>query len=180
AAWREATDAHARAGHALEAVVALARRDGVPDLLEPQHRRVERDRAIHVGDGERDRAHGSHDRTARCVGDGPRAPHLLRPERRSGECQGQDRQPRELHRKRSRIWSPTRSALAMIVRAGFTAPLEGKKLPSTTYRLSSSCALQLRSSADAFGSSPKRIVPFWCATPASGTRPPTKRLPGNR
>ena len=28
--------------------------------------------------------------------------------------------------------SPTRSALAMIVNAGFTAPLETKKLPSTT------------------------------------------------
>src|SRR2546429_7816264 len=38
----EANDAHARAGHALEAVVALARRDGVPDLLEPrsEERRV--------------------------------------------------------------------------------------------------------------------------------------------
>ena len=29
-------------------------------------------------------------------------------------------------------WSPTRSALAMMVSAGFTAPLDGKKLPSTT------------------------------------------------
>jgi len=29
-------------------------------------------------------------------------------------------------------WSPTRSALAMMVNAGFTAALEGKKLPSTT------------------------------------------------
>ena len=33
---------------------------------------------------------------------------------------------------RSSRWSPTRSALAMIVSAGFTAPLDGKKLPSTT------------------------------------------------
>ena len=45
---------------------------------------------------------------------------------------------RTLHRdavrapSRSRRWSPTRSALAMIVSAGFTAPLDGKKLPSTT------------------------------------------------
>ena len=31
----------------------------------------------------------------------------------------------------SRIWSPTRRAFAMIVSAGFTAALEGKKLPST-------------------------------------------------
>ena len=29
-------------------------------------------------------------------------------------------------------WSATRRALAMMVRAGFTAALEGKKLPSTT------------------------------------------------
>ena len=43
----------------------------------------------------------------------------------------------------------------MIVSAGFTAPLEQKKLASTTYRLSSSCALQLRSSALVFGSSAK-------------------------
>src|SRR5438034_7741004 len=32
---------------------------------------------------------------------------------------------------RSSRWSPTRRALAMIVRAGFTAALDGKKLPST-------------------------------------------------
>src|SRR5215470_12483382 len=44
---------------------------------------------------------------------------------------------------RSRRWSPTRSALAIAVSAGFTAPMLGKKLVSTTYRLSSSCALQL-------------------------------------
>jgi len=30
----------------------------------------------------------------------------------------------------------------MIVSVGFTAPIEGKKLASVTYRLSSSCALQ--------------------------------------
>ena len=29
-------------------------------------------------------------------------------------------------------WSPTRSALAMMVSAGLTAALDGKKLPSTT------------------------------------------------
>ena len=37
----------------------------------------------------------------------------------------------DAHKRASRR-SPTRSALAMIVRAGFTAPLDGKKLPSTT------------------------------------------------
>ena len=43
---------------------------------------------------------------------------------------------------------------------GLTAPLDGKKLPSTTYRLSRSCALHIGSSADVLGSRPKRIVPF--------------------
>jgi hypothetical protein len=38
----------------------------------------------------------------------------------------------DLHRSVSRRWSPTRSAFAMIVSAGFTAPDETKKLPSTT------------------------------------------------
>ena len=33
---------------------------------------------------------------------------------------------------RARRWSPTRSALAMAVSAGFTAPMLGKKLVSTT------------------------------------------------
>ena len=55
--------------------------------------------------------------------------------------------------------SPTRMALAMAVRAGFTAPMLGKKLVSTTYRLSSSWALQLGSSTDVAGSVPNRQVP---------------------
>jgi hypothetical protein len=33
---------------------------------------------------------------------------------------------------RSIKWSPTRSALAMIVKVGLTAALDGKKLASTT------------------------------------------------
>ena len=64
----------------------------------------------------------------------------------------------------------------MIVSAGFTAPLDGKKLPSTTYRLSTSWARQSVSRADVLGSRPKRMVPFWCATPASGIRCPRNRL----
>jgi len=48
----------------------------------------------------------------------------------------------------------------MMVSVGLTAALDGKKLPSTTYKLSTSCARQLRSSADIVGSRPKRIVPF--------------------
>ena len=56
----------------------------------------------------------------------------------------------------------------MAVRAGFTAPMLGKKLVSTTYRLSSSCVLQLASSAEVAGSFPNRTVPAWCAQPATG------------
>ena len=64
--------------------------------------------------------------------------------------------------------SPTRSALAIAVSAGFTAPMLGKKLVSTTYRLSSSWALQLTSSTEVAGSVPNRQVPAWCAQPAIG------------
>ena len=49
---------------------------------------------------------------------------------------------------RSVRWSPTRSAFAIAVSAGFTALDDGKKLVSTTYRLSRSCALQSTSSAE--------------------------------
>ena len=48
----------------------------------------------------------------------------------------------------------------MIVKAGFTAELETKKLPSTIYRLSNSCALQLVSNTDVAGSAPNRMVHF--------------------
>ena len=73
---------------------------------------------------------------------------------------------------RSSRWSPTRNALAIIVNVGFTAELDGKKLPSTTYKLSTSCVRQLRSSADDRRSRPKRIVPFWCPVLAIGIRLP--------
>src|SRR5215510_3569862 len=66
------------------------------------------------------------------------------------------------------MWSPTRSALAIAVSAGFTAPMLGKKLVSTTYRLSSSCALQSVSRTEEAGSDPKRTVPAWWATPVVG------------
>ena len=36
------------------------------------------------------------------------------------------------HASRSRRWSPTRSEFAIAVSAGFTAPMLGKKLVSTT------------------------------------------------
>jgi hypothetical protein len=56
----------------------------------------------------------------------------------------------------------------MMVSPGFTAPMLGMKLESTTYRLSSSCALQSASSTELAGSVPNRQVPAWCATPAIG------------
>jgi hypothetical protein len=40
--------------------------------------------------------------------------------------------------RRSTRWSPTRKAFAMAVSDGFTAPMLGKKLVSTTYKLSTS------------------------------------------
>src|SRR5262249_26116407 len=67
---------------------------------------------------------------------------------------------------RAVMCSPTRSALAIAVSAGFTAPMLGKKLVSTTYRLSSSWALQLVSSTEVAGSLPNRTVPAWWATAA--------------
>ena len=73
---------------------------------------------------------------------------------------------------RSAMRSATRSALAMMVSVGLTAVLDTKKLESTTYRLSSSCILQFRSSADVAGSVPNRTVPFWCATAEMPRRPP--------
>src|SRR4030095_6827282 len=68
----------------------------------------------------------------------------------------------------SAMWSPTRIAFAIAVSAGFTAPMLGKKLVSTTYRLSTSWALQLTSSTDVAGSDPQRTVHGWWATPAIG------------
>jgi len=66
------------------------------------------------------------------------------------------------------MWSPTRIAFAIAVSAGFTAPMLGKKLVSTTYRLSTSCALQLTSRTDDAGSAPNQTVPAWWAQPAIG------------
>ena len=57
----------------------------------------------------------------------------------------------------------------MAVSAGFTAPMLGKKLVLTTYRLSTSWARQLTSSTEVAGSVPNRHVPDWWATPATGT-----------
>src|SRR5207247_2783337 len=99
----------------------------VGDLLEVEHPGVERDRTVHVGHRERDRTDRGDRGRPRRQRDPLAGAGLLGPERRGAERQRQDNEARELHCKRSRMWSPTRSALAMMVRAGFTAPLDGKK-----------------------------------------------------
>jgi uncharacterized hydrophobic protein (TIGR00271 family) len=76
--------------------------------------------------------------------------------------------PPTLAPRRSAMCSPTRMPLAIAVSAGFTAPMLGKKLVSVTYRLSTSCALQFTSSTEVAGSVPKRHVPAWWATAATG------------
>ena len=47
----------------------------------------------------------------------------------------------------------------MAVSAGFTAPMLGKKLVSTIYKLSNSCALQSTSSTNVFGVSAEADCP---------------------
>jgi hypothetical protein len=49
-----------------------------------------------------------------------------------------------------------------------TAPMLGKKLVSTTYRLSTSCVRQSVLSTEVAGSAPNRHVPAWWAQPATG------------
>ena len=60
----------------------------------------------------------------------------------------------EAQPRRSSKWSPTCRVLAIAVNEGFTAAMLGKKLVSTTYKLSNSCALQLISSTEVAGSVP--------------------------
>src|SRR5262249_14464469 len=128
-------------------------------LLEVEHAGEKGHGPIEIADGHPDVGHGAHrSRLGRC--------HAREEEERKA---GGER----LHApSRAARWSPILRALAMIVSAGLTALDDGKNEPSTTYRLSSSCALQFVSRTDVFGSSPKRSVPFWCATPASGMRLP--------
>src|SRR5690606_2042413 len=57
---------------------------------------------------------------------------------------------------------PTPSALAAMVRLGFTPALPGEALPSVTQRFSIPCRRQNRSTADVRGSSPIRAVPTAC------------------
>src|SRR5881397_3396617 len=70
-------DADARTGHALETPEPVRVHDGVRHPAKLEDGGVERDRAVHVGHRERDRAHGSHGRGARRPGDGRWAAELL-------------------------------------------------------------------------------------------------------
>ena len=71
--------------------------------------------------------------------DGPDAPDESLPMGMNSQPQQQGRDQRReereapaRHASRPLRWSATRSALAMMVSPGFTAALDGKKLPSTT------------------------------------------------
>jgi hypothetical protein len=146
---------NAGAGEPLQAVVARPACLLIAHDPKVEHMGVELHRAVHVAHGHphhrdrqgpRGRLHGGHSGLRHGTLALPWVVGLLRVEA-GGKEQREDREP-WLHaptpagRTASRLsarapmrssrWSPTRSALAMIVRAGFTAPLEGKKLPSTT------------------------------------------------
>src|SRR5262249_33440002 len=134
--------------HPFETLPGVPRHLVLAHLLEVEHARVERLRAVEIRDDDRHRVDGGHERLRRRRG-----------RRREHPDRG-DAEQEPSHTSRSFRCAPTRSALAMIVSAGLTAAEDGKKLPSTTYRLSTSCALQFTSSAEVFGSRPKRMVPF--------------------
>ena len=55
----------------------------------------------------------------------------------------------------------------------------GEEAAVHNVKIVESCALQFTSSAEVLGSLPKRIVPFWCATPASGILCPTYKFRAN-
>jgi hypothetical protein len=63
---------------------------------------------------------------------------------------------------RAAICGATRKALAAIVRLGLIAPLRGMNEASTTYRSSTSCIRQSRSSTLEARSSPNLQVPQGC------------------
>ena len=96
------------------------------DLLEAENVREEADGAIEIGDGQTD------------LCDGTRRGGVARPGR--DDRRGQQRKDARYqgtawsrgHPSLAARWSPTRSALAMIVNAGFTALLDAKNPPSTT------------------------------------------------
>src|SRR3954465_3107835 len=115
-----------------------------------------------------DRARDRHRRGAEDAGDEPAADRGRG--LRQGLHAGTSAPVGTLAPRRSVRWSPTRMAFAIAVSAGVTALADGKQLVSTTYRLSTSCARQLTSSAEVWGLVPNRTVPHWGAPPASGMR----------
>jgi hypothetical protein len=124
AAEGEARDAHAdgeEAGQMLDVVADEL--DRLADLLERQDACVEVDRAVEV-------AHGEPNAVDRL--DAKRRRRRGRVHRGREESESEEGGATHPHARRSFRWSPTLSAFAMMVRAGFTAALEGKKLPSTT------------------------------------------------
>ena len=140
AAKRERDDPDPPGGDAGQLVPLLAADRRVTDRAEGQQFLVEAAGPVDVGNGQRHAGNGKGNDAASTRGlllsgdgDATAIPRLgvLRGDRRRN---GQQRRDQEcpLHARRSSRWSPTRSALAMMVSAGFTAALEGKQLPSTT------------------------------------------------
>ena len=144
-------DAASGAKQASQQLVWTAGEFAVRHLRKRQNSRIESERAVHVGDSEADGDEARH-RQRRAAAAGRR-----RTGRREGDAEDQGRrQDRRAQRwtdatpladwrhdalsietavrapSCTRMWSPTRSALAMMVSAGLTAPLDGKKPPSTT------------------------------------------------
>jgi hypothetical protein len=112
--------------HALQALVRLAGDLDVEDPLEAEHAGVEGGRSLGVG-------HRQADGTDRAHRPGAAGGRAVDAEQGRGqhEDEGDVAAHVDYPSRRAR-WSPTRSALAMMVRAGFTAALDGKKEASTT------------------------------------------------
>src|SRR5207248_546734 len=133
----QSNGARAQSEHSLQPLGGVSRLLNLARLLEREHACVELRGAVHVGYRHPDATDAANER----LGASARA---VRDDRR---CRDEDGPADLVHgvpqASRSRRCSATRSAFAMMVSPGFTAPEEGKKLASTTYRLSTSCALQL-------------------------------------
>src|SRR5262249_44054008 len=121
-------DPHAESEDTLELLILPAPHLDVGHLLKTEYLGVEGDGPVRVGHGHANGAHRANNSLP--GGDGGEPQRAVQ---QQGRRERQDqRELSALHASRSLRWSATRSALAMMVRAGFTAALDGKKLPSTT------------------------------------------------
>ena len=129
AAQLQLRTARSGAEHAHQVLPLLPGQLFFGDLLKVEHAGVEVDRRVEIVDHDRHTI----DRGNLCVGWGE-----ARSRERDHDACEQAKLPHARHLlhaappSRATKWSPTRNALAMMVKAGFTAELDGKKLPSTT------------------------------------------------